>query len=119
MTPQCVYEFTKELQDILNDASEAFYHPDGSVIPEKDFGELTERLTELKDKVDEILDSCAGDMYGKTVSTSQGIGKVISHGFDGKADAKGRGVLVYKVVLEGGKEEFYYDYELKVVYENK
>lgn len=119
MTQQCTYEFIKELYIHLTEVCDAFYYEDGSVIKEKDFSELLERSKALKDKLDDVLDSCAGDMYGKRVSTSEGSGKVISFGIGGK-DNKQDGILVYEVLLDNSeKAEFFYDYEMKVIYENK
>lgn len=114
MTQQCTYEFIRELQELLNNVSEAFYYEDGRVIEEKDFGDLSERISEYKSKLSDILDSCAEGMYGKRVNTSMGLGKVTSYGLGGKS-GKEEGVLVYNVLLDEGGEEYFWDYEMTVV----
>lgn len=47
-------------------------------------------------------------MFGKEVMTSLGKGKVTNTGTSGRGDN-----LVYKVMLESGREEFFYVHEMK------
>lgn len=47
-------------------------------------------------------------MFGKEVNTSLGKGKVITKGMSGRNDD-----LVYKVLLESGKEELFYVHEMQ------
>lgn len=47
-------------------------------------------------------------MFGKEVNTSLGRGKVVNTGMSGRNDD-----LVYKVLLESGKEELFYVHEMQ------
>ncbi len=114
MTPEHTFRWQKELVDLNLKVVEKLYYEDGSVISSKDFGPLCEAVNDLKVRLDELMDDCAGDMCGKKVSTTIGTGKVISFGMSGPNNRE-HGSLVYKVLLDNGGEEFMYDYEMEVI----
>lgn len=117
MTPSCTFAYQKELLELHHKVVEALFYDDGSVISSKDFGPLCGAVNDLKNKLDDIMDDCAGDMCGKRVITSLGTGKVVSFGMSGHNNRE-HGTLVYKVILDEGSEQFFYDNEMEILYEN-